>query len=79
MWIVRQRCLIVANINLIDVHLFLASAFDTIGYFRCDIPASAMKRRTGPRGAFYEVDYDVVITLGTVEVKAHVEWEEAVS
>ncbi|KAG8937832.1 hypothetical protein FRC00_000356 [Tulasnella sp. 408] len=62
------------NIRFKDVD---PSAFDTIGYFRCDIPASAMKRRTGPRGAFYEVDYDVVITLGTVEIKAHVEWEEA--
>ncbi|KAG9009248.1 hypothetical protein FRB90_008492 [Tulasnella sp. 427] len=51
-------------------------AFEDIGWFRCEIPASAMTRRVGKHGAYYAVDYDVVITLGTVEIKAHVEWEE---
>ncbi|KIO27477.1 glycoside hydrolase family 11 protein [Tulasnella calospora MUT 4182] len=62
-----------ANVTFKDVD---PSAFEPIGWFRCDIPASAMTQQTGPRGAFYEVEYDVVITLGTVEIKAHVEWEE---
>ncbi|KAG8929076.1 hypothetical protein FRC01_004908 [Tulasnella sp. 417] len=53
-----------------------SSAFEEIGRFRCDIPASAMTKKTGPHGAFYETEYDVVITLGTVEIKAHVEWKE---
>ncbi|KAG9009250.1 hypothetical protein FRB90_008494 [Tulasnella sp. 427] len=52
------------------------NAFEDIGWFRCDIPASAMTKRTGKNGAYYAVSFEIVITLGTVEIKAHVEWEE---
>lgn len=38
-----------------------------------------MTRRTGKSGPYWAVDYDVVMYLGTVEIKAYVEWEEYVS
>lgn len=38
-----------------------------------------MTKRTGKDGAFWAVDLNIVITLGTVEIKAYVEWEENVS
>lgn len=59
-------------------YLFIASAFEEIGWFRCEIPASAMTRRTGQHGTYYDVEFDIVIKLGTVEIKAHVEWEQNV-
>ncbi|KAG8954067.1 hypothetical protein FRC04_001051 [Tulasnella sp. 424] len=62
-----------SNITFTDMD---PSAFDYIGWFHCEIPASAMTRRTGAHGAYWAVEYDIVITLGTVEIKAHVEWEE---
>lgn len=37
-----------------------------------------MTRRTGQCGTYYAVDFGIVITLGTVEIQAHVEWEENV-
>lgn len=75
---------------------FTASAFEAIGWFQCEIPASAMTKRTGLlasalgesnwlsrwaglQESYYAVEFDIVITLGTVELKAHVEWEEDVS
>ncbi|KAG9043148.1 hypothetical protein FS837_009947 [Tulasnella sp. UAMH 9824] len=61
------------NVTFTDMDPF---AFEEIGWFRCEIPASAMTRRTGKHGAYYAVDFDIVITLGTVEIKAHVEWED---
>lgn len=60
------------------LRLFIASAFREIGWFRCEVPASAMTRRTGQYGTYYAADYEIVITLGTVEIKAHIEWEENV-
>lgn len=38
-----------------------------------------MTRRMGQDGAYYAASFDIVITLGTVEIKAHAEWEEDVS
>ncbi|KAG8922380.1 hypothetical protein FRC00_007507 [Tulasnella sp. 408] len=61
------------NISFVDMD---PSAFEEIGWFRCEIPASAMTRRTGQHGTYYDVEFDIVITLGTVEIKAHVEWEQ---
>ncbi|KIO22616.1 hypothetical protein M407DRAFT_27874 [Tulasnella calospora MUT 4182] len=61
------------NIAFIDMD---PSAFADIGWFSYEIPASAMKRQTGQSGTYYTADFEIVITLGTVEIKAHVEWEE---
>lgn len=77
-WIVRQppslnkRC-------VLTYCLLLADQFKSIGSFYCQLPASAMTKRTGPDGEFWAVDLNIVITVGTVEVKAYVEWEEMVS
>lgn len=38
-----------------------------------------MTKRMGSDGLFWAVDFDIVITLGTVEIKAFIEWEEKVS
>ncbi|KAG8929277.1 hypothetical protein FRC00_001494 [Tulasnella sp. 408] len=61
------------NITFVDMD---PSAFEDIGWFRCEIPASASTKRTGQHGTYYAADYEVVVTLGTVEIKAHIEWEE---
>ncbi|KIO27471.1 hypothetical protein M407DRAFT_232728 [Tulasnella calospora MUT 4182] len=61
------------NITFIDMD---PSAFADIGWFSCEIPASAMTREAGEYGTYYVAEFEVVIALGTVEIKAHVEWEE---
>ncbi|KAG8937829.1 hypothetical protein FRC00_000353 [Tulasnella sp. 408] len=35
-----------------------------------------LSRWAGLQESYYAVEFDIVITLGTVEIKAHVEWEE---
>ncbi|KIO27478.1 hypothetical protein M407DRAFT_23293 [Tulasnella calospora MUT 4182] len=52
------------------------SAFDIIGWFECEMPATAMTRRRGKHGTYWQPQWEVVITLGTVEIKCHVEWNE---
>ncbi|KAG8937827.1 hypothetical protein FRC00_000351 [Tulasnella sp. 408] len=54
----------------------VSRAFDSVGWFECEIPASALTKRTGKYGTYWAVNYEVVITLGTVEIKCHIEWEE---
>ncbi|KAG8929074.1 hypothetical protein FRC01_004906 [Tulasnella sp. 417] len=61
------------NITFIDMD---PNAFEDIGFFRCELPASAMTKRPGRQGSYHAVNFEIVITLGTVEIKAHVEWEE---
>lgn len=56
-----------------------ASSFDRIGWFECEMPAAAMTRSTGKHGTHWKAGWEVVITLGSVEIKCHVEWEEDVS
>lgn len=60
-------------------HPYLADEFTPIGSFYCDIPESAMTKHMMGSRSFWAVDFDLVITLGTVEMKAYVEWEEQVS
>lgn len=38
-----------------------------------------MSRRRGKHGTYWQPEWEVVITLGTVEIKCHIEWEENVS
>ncbi|KAG8909730.1 hypothetical protein FRC01_006753 [Tulasnella sp. 417] len=51
-------------------------AFDVVGWFECDMPAAAMTRRRGKNGTYWRPEWTVVITLGTVEIKCHIEWVE---
>ncbi|KAG8903490.1 hypothetical protein FRC01_009181, partial [Tulasnella sp. 417] len=61
------------NVTFVDMD---PDGFTPIGSFYCDIPASAMTMHMEGFRSFWAVDLDLVITLGTVEVKAYVEWEE---
>ncbi|KAG8945114.1 hypothetical protein FRC04_001180 [Tulasnella sp. 424] len=63
------------NVTFMDMD---PDGFEPIGSFWCELPASAMTERTGPgkQGVFWAADLDIVITLGTVEIKAYVEWTE---
>ncbi|KAG9044028.1 hypothetical protein FS837_008864 [Tulasnella sp. UAMH 9824] len=65
------------NVTFVDMD---PHNFDQIGSFFCEIPASALTKRTRKKSFWTEyywaVDFDIVITLGTVEIKAFIEWEE---
>ncbi|KIO27484.1 hypothetical protein M407DRAFT_23298 [Tulasnella calospora MUT 4182] len=61
------------NVTFIDTD---PDGFTQIGSFYCDIPASAMTKHTKGSRTFWAVDFNLVITLGTVEMKAYVEWED---
>ncbi|KAG8977961.1 hypothetical protein FRC05_000489, partial [Tulasnella sp. 425] len=45
-------------------------------WFECEMPAAAMTRRKGKHGRYWSAGWEVVITLGTVEIKCQVKWDE---
>jgi hypothetical protein len=58
----------------------LKDAFGRLCRIKATIPESCLKRHVTTQGrAYWDCEFDVVVTFGTTEFQCHVEWLENVS
>lgn len=68
----------VCRLNVREVHR-TADLFYTLCWVKADPPKESWQKYDGPKGPYWEQNYDVIIQVGLTEMKAQIGWWKNVS